>query len=105
MSKDYTQFGCLSAREVGCKFTLNKGSPQAFLVRVTSPGRHDDVIVDVTPPLTPRTYIRAVLVWNLMSLTSEKGSWFDVTSEGWLALSYLTSDKEFPDVINIFDVR
>ena len=73
MSPSESHFGCFSSEEVGCDVILEGSTGQAYLVDMDHKP-FQDIMVSVAPVLGDGSFIKQVLVWNIVGQDSQRGS-------------------------------
>ena len=79
MSKNGAEFGCFTAKEIGCDVKVD-GSEQVYMMSSKKP--YTDIQVQTSITTINHVNIRNVEIWNLKSEGSKTGSWSEIKSEG-----------------------
>ena len=91
MSKNGAEFGCFTAKEIGCDEKVD-GSEQVYMLSSKKP--YTDIQVQTSITTTHHVNIRNVEIWNLKSEGSKTGSWSEIKSEGLTAFQVDNSNDE-----------
>ena len=59
---------------------IEGSNSQTHLLDMTTPYKREEL--NITPQLSTYVSMGRILTWNLLSLSSERGDWFDITEEG-----------------------